>query len=70
MLDDREDTLDVLLQTVQRIRADQFSQIPGRMVKAIIDLEVENEENPESAVRGIERLISDAAKNSSGSAGS
>ena len=68
MREDREDTIDVLLQTVQRIRADQYSQIPGRLVKSIIDLEVENEENPEAALRGIERLISEAAQKFAGGA--
>lgn len=68
MRDDREDTIDMLLQTVQRIRTDQYSQIPGRLVKSVIELEVENEENPEAALRGVERLISEAAKKLAGGA--
>lgn len=56
------DTFDVLMETVQEIRADEFPQISPSLVKAIIDAEIRHEENPELAVPEIEQAVSKAAK--------
>ena len=57
----QDNSIDTLLDTVQKMRAKQFRHVPGEIVSKILDLEIENEENPEAALRGIEQLVTDAA---------
>lgn len=62
-------TFDVLLETVQALRARDFPQIPASLVSAILEIEIRHEENPELAVSEVEHAISQAARGRLGRAG-
>lgn len=70
MPSERESSISTLIETVQRLRAEQFRHIPGNLISSIISLEIENEENPEAALRGIEQLVTDSATSKSARGGS
>lgn len=65
----RPDTLDMLLETVQRIRSDEFPHVPASLVKSILEIEVRHEENEDLALSEIEQAVSKAAKGKLGEVG-